>query len=336
MKSNAKSLVMDFLKAPDLVKCVRKLRVNAQEGTKAFWDVVKDEEGNEVVLYPELNKKLDLVRLRIKDIRCICLNPMAWFTNVNILCLYFPEVFRPEPLYEDENEDSSTYQLAYQICHALRYGLFNRTLQALEIQYLPTCDMILRVLSSPSSNLSSLTITECLPKPCLTDNFWDSYSLIYPNLQHLHLSKVGIKIKGGSSDDDALQTDLEMFLLRHSESIKTIRLDECLIAVPKDAPPGFPRTWADVWRNVEENIPHLQRFEFEPAPGNPSDVSSDSGNYIGISYGLLQWSPRAYFSILSDERSRAVENLPSERDDRAAWERLQKTLEGRKKGSHWD
>ncbi|KAJ3511586.1 hypothetical protein NLJ89_g4013 [Agrocybe chaxingu] len=331
MKSNAKSLVIDFLEAPDLVKYVRKLRVNAQEGTKVFWDVVKDEEGNELVLYPEPYKETDLMFSRLDDIRCIFLNPMASFANVDTLCLYFPEVFRPEPLYEDENEDGWAYNLAYKICRSLRYSPLKYTLHTLEIQYLPLCDILLEALSSRSSSLTSLKITECLPKPYLTSKFWDSFT--YARLQHLHLSKVGIKIEDSPSKN-ALETDLERFLLRHSGCIRTIRLDECLIIVEKGATPGFPRTWADVWRNIEENIPHLKRFKFEPAPRDPSYVSSGSSNYIGLSYGLWQWSPRAYFSIISGERDRAAENLPSERDDRAAWDRLQTTLEKRRKRSN--
>ncbi|KAJ3511584.1 hypothetical protein NLJ89_g4014 [Agrocybe chaxingu] len=57
MKSNAAKLVAEFLEAPHLVKFVHKLRVNAQEGTKAFWDVIKDTEGNDVVMHPNLDER---------------------------------------------------------------------------------------------------------------------------------------------------------------------------------------------------------------------------------------------------------------------------------------
>ncbi|KAJ3499166.1 hypothetical protein NLJ89_g10129 [Agrocybe chaxingu] len=336
MKSNATKLVADFLEAPHLVKFVHELRVNAQEGTKAFGDVIKDREGNDVVLYPDLDElAYHLTISRIREIQGLVLTAVAGFTNVHTLCLYFPEMGQPGYPGWDEKKEGLTYNLGYHICEALRESHIKSTLQTLEIQCLPACAILLNVLSSPSSSLTSLTITECLPKVYLRFSFWDLST--YPLLQHLHLSKVGITIKRRRSND-ALQTDLEAFLFRHRGSIKTVRLEECLIAVTRVIP-SFPRTWADVWRNVEENIPHLERFEFEPAPRNPLDVSSissDSGDYIGLSYGVYRSLPGAYFPLLLGERDRADRDFPSERDDGAAWEKLQSTLDERKKGSTGD
>ncbi|CAA7262823.1 unnamed protein product [Cyclocybe aegerita] len=325
MKSNAKRLAMEFWEALDLVRHVQEVRLNAPDGTEGFWDVVKDDEGNDVLQLP-LTSEWEWT-YRIEDIKFIFSN-LVKFPRLHTLRLYCIEKYRPQPRWEDPDyEPTPSYMLELEICRAIASSKLVEMVQTFEIQHLLPYRLVLHHFNSPSSRLTSLTITDCLRNPCISLWFWRV--ITFPRLQHLHLEKVGIKIR--QEPFVPPHTDLETFLLRHG-SIKTLKLHKCLIAGRELDDPNeldFPRTWAPVWESVAEILPHLIRFDFEPAPRRHADENSTFVDYIKLVYGLY-YSSLGYHSMPSYDWEANADDLPSERDEAVAWEELQLTLEKRR------